>query len=113
MINVKIIRVYKKLEEAFYDFVVACRFDGIAGQQAPLAYSEFEQLMMKDGFILCEKTIQSKWKILNASGIIKLIPYTDGKALLQIDCLVTALGYAGPAEKKKEKKTFSEEEASA
>lgn len=110
---VKIDKVYKRLENEFYDFVTACRFDGVKDQQVPLSYMNFEQILMKDGFVLCEKTVLSKWKVLKASGIIKEIPYTGGKALLQIDALVIALGYAALDEKKKEKKIFSEEEASA
>jgi len=95
--------VCKRLDGVCGDAII--RFiDGENGITVPITYNIFELLMMEDGWILSEKTVLQKWNLLIKMGVIKKIPYSNGKALVIIDKMAEIIGYS--SEKKNKKINF-------
>lgn len=97
--------VLKHLEPEFQDVIEAYRFDGEINDSI-LTYAAFERLMMADGWILSDKTVQQKWKLLLNNGIITAIPSRTDRARLNAEAFCTAAGYASYAAEKNKKIIF-------
>ena len=101
--------VCQRLEPKFRPLLDAYRFEGEEYQDI-LLYKDFETLMMADGWILSDKTVQTKWKLLERNGIITV--YAKNKAFIDVKGLAKALGYTPYVGEKKIKKKFVKGEPS-
>jgi hypothetical protein len=91
-------QICEKLAPDYKDELDQYRYNGAMGQGV-LSYDRFEKILTTDGWILSDKTVRQKWKILKNSGIITEIP--GGRAFVNIDHLAAALGYPSPGREKK------------
>lgn len=91
-------QICEKLAPDYKDELDQYRYNGAMGQGV-LSYEDFERRMTANGWILSDKTVRQKWKILKNSGIISEIP--GGRAFVNIDHLAAALGYTSPGREKK------------
>ncbi len=100
-------QVAKRLEPRFQTELDQYRFDGIVNQ-AIISYNTFEKLMMEDGWIMSDKTVQQKWKVLKTNGILVDMPYKPDRAYVSIKDLAKTLGYVAYTEEKNKKIIFSD-----
>ena len=99
--------VCKRLEPDFQGFIDAYRYEGIEND-AILTYSLFERRMMEDGWILSDKTVQQKWKLLRSNGIISDLPYRTDRAKFHTKAYCAAVGYVCYTVEKNKKIIFEQ-----
>lgn len=80
-------------------------------RKSVITYDEFEQYMLRDGFVQSAPTVKAKWKILVASGVISNV--TKNRAVIDLSVVKSGLREASripfysslyESEKKNEKK---------
>ena len=98
-------QICEQLEPHYKDLIDGYKYHGETYEDS-LSYEFFEKVMMKDGFILSDKTIIQKWKLLKSNNIIRMVG--PGKALINGAELAKALDYTSYVEVKKIKKNFLE-----
>lgn len=98
-------QICEQLEPHYRSLIDGYRYHGETYEDT-LSYELFEKIMMKDGFILSDKTIIQKWKLLKSNNIIRMVG--PGKALISGSELAKTLGYTSYVEVKKIKKNFLE-----
>jgi len=96
--------ICERLEPKYRPLLDAYRFEGEVFEDV-LSYQDFTSLMMEGGWILSEKTIRSKWQLLQVNGVIQ--EYARDKAFILVKGLAKVLGYTPYVEEKKIKKNFS------
>lgn len=100
--------VCKKLEDNIddvYESVKAWKFDGQIYRPI-LTHKRFEEVMMADGWILSDRTVEQKWKLLERNGILTPVPYSNDRAFFEVGAFAKVMEYPQYAREKKTK-TFS------
>lgn len=92
-------QICEKIAPLYKDDLDAYKYYGATGGQNVLSYDDFEKRLTANGWILSDKTVRQKWKILKNTGILTEIP--GGRAFVNIDHLAAALGYPSPGREKK------------
>jgi len=94
--------VCKKLENDndVHESVESWKFDG-QEYRPVVTYKRFEEIMMADGWILSDRTVAQKWKLLERNGILSAVPYSNDRAFFEIKAFAKVMEYPQYAREKK------------